>query len=230
MANFQENYLQFCGFCAEIEKINYKPDLLKSPTGKNFRAISEAEILKNINSYALKYGVDYSINVKESNLNIQQVNNKLVFIATCIVHLDFFINGMNEPVAYCEALGMGIDDGDKAMGKAYTYAVKYALLKKLRLTYADDPDATESKPIQTKSAEKKEKAKNSPKKEEKSSSEPLITEKMTFYIIGLVKKLGIEDADFKKKYGYYPSSEKIPMEKARKIIDELKAQEDDLPF
>ena len=147
------------------------------------------------------------------------------------MRLDFYIDGLREPVAYCEALGMGIDDGDKAMGKAYTYAVKYALMKKFRITYSDDPDDTESHPIETNpKEEKKEGKKGGSKKPKEEESGPLITEKMSGYIIGLVKKINISDEDFKKRWGYYPSSDKIPMKLAREIIDELKKEEDDLPF
>lgn len=228
MAGYEEYFLKFCSFCEQIQKLNFQPDLLKSPVGKNFRAISEATIIKTINEALKAFSIDYSITVKENHLDIKEVAGKLVFVATCVVKLDFYIDGLKEPVAFCEALGMGIDDGDKAMGKAYTYAVKYALLKKFRITYADDPDATESQPIETNPEKPKEK--KTKKGKESKEEGPLITEKMTNFIIGLVKKLGIADEDFKNKYGYYPSSNKIPMKLAREIIEELKSKDDDLPF
>lgn len=230
MAAYEDYFYDFCNFCAEIQKLNFQPDLLKSPVGKNFRAISEASILKTINEALRNYHIDYSITVKENNLVIKEVCGKLVFVATCVIRLDFFIDGLREPVAFSEATGMGIDDGDKAAGKAYTYAVKYALLKKFRITYADDPDATESQPIETNptSGEKGTKKGGSKKTKEEG---PLITEKMTGYIIGLTKDLKMDDAIFKKKYGYYPSSDQIPMKLAREIIEDLKKLKDEeLPF
>lgn len=229
MAAFEDYFYDFCDFSTKIQELNFKPDLLKSPVGKNFRAISEATILKTINEALKTYHIDYSITVKENHLEIKEVCGKLVFIATCVVRLDFFVEGYKEPIAFCEAIGMGIDDGDKAAGKAYTYAVKYALLKKFRICYSDDPDATESHTIET-APEREEKGSKKGGNKKPKEEGPLITEKMSGYIIGLVKKLDISDENFKKKYGYYPSSDKIPMELARKIIDELKAQEDDLPF
>ena len=229
MAAYEDYFYDFCNFCKEIQKLNFQPDVLKSPVGKNFRALSEANILKTINEALNSYHIDYSITVKENHLEIKEVAGKLVFIATCVVRLDFFIEGYKESIAFCEATGMGIDDGDKAAGKAYTYAVKYALLKKFRITYSDDPDATESHPIET-NPEKEEKGSKKGGSKKPKEEGILITEKMSGYIIGLVKKLDVSDEKFKKKYGYYPSSDKIPMELARKIIDELKAQEDDLPF
>lgn len=230
MAAYEEYFAQFCNFCDRVQKLNFHPDLLKSPVGKNFRAISESMIIKTINDELKNSYIDYSITVKENHLDIKEVSGKLVFVATCVVRLDFYIDGLKEPVAYCEALGMGIDDGDKAMGKAYTYAVKYALMKKFRITYSDDPDATESQPIETNPKEEKKESKKGGSKKPKEESGPFITEKMSGYIIGLVKKINISDEDFKKKWGFYPSSDKIPMKLAREIIDELKKEEDDLPF
>lgn len=231
MAAYEDYFYDFCNFVSEVHKLEFKPDLLKSPTGKNFRAISEKEIIDTINEVLKGYHIDYNILVKENHLEIREVAGQLVFVATCLVRLEFFIEGLRDPIAISEALGQGIDCGDKAVGKAYTYAVKYALLKKFRITYGDDPDATESKPIETAPEEPKEKKpRNTSKGKEKEPEEPLITEKMTSYIVGLVKKLGINDQDFKKKWGYFPSSEKIPMRLAREIIEDLKKQDDGLPF
>ena len=223
----------FHNFLARVEEKVLKPDLLKDPVGNNFRAISEAAILEAINPICYEYAVDYSIKVLNSNLITKEQDGKLLFVATCEVRIEFFVNGEETPIAYSEALGMGLDGGDKAMGKAYTYAVKYALLKKLRLLYADDTDFTKSEKIPVKKAaeeEKKPSKGKSTKKEEKTSEEPLITEKMTNYIVGLMKEAGMERQDFYAKYKVFPNDPEITMKSARKIIDELKALIDDLPF
>ena len=206
------------------------PDLMKSENGNNFRAISESAILDVIDPILKETGWFYTVSVRDKTLDIREAygskGKKLQFIATVTVRLTFYNSYVNFEQ---EAVGMGIDDNDKAMGKAYTYAVKYALLKKFRITYSDDPDATESYPIETNSEGEEKGSKKGGRKKTK-EEELLITEKMSGYIIGLVKKLDISDEKFKKKYGYYPSSDKIPMDLARKIIDKLKMQEDDLPF
>lgn len=52
-----------------------------------------------------------------------------------------FVNIANpSDVAYGEGVGQGIDDQDKACGKAISYAYKYALLKALAIETGDDPD------------------------------------------------------------------------------------------
>lgn len=220
----------FHNFLLKVEEKVLKPDLLKDPVGNNFRAISEAAILEAINPICYDYAVDYSIKILNYNLITTATG---LFCAYCSVRIEFFVNGEETPIAYSEALGMGLDIGDKAMGKAYTYAVKYALLKKLRLLYADDSDFSKSEKISSKKAPEEEKkpskGKNT-KKEEKAEEEVLITEKMTNYIVGLSKKVGMSRADFFAEWGYYPDSTDLPMKLARKIIDELKKLEDDLPF
>lgn len=43
-----------------------------------------------------------------------------------------------------EALGRGLDAGDKGLGKASTYARKYALLNAYKIATGEDPDAVKS--------------------------------------------------------------------------------------
>lgn len=225
-----EQALAFQAFLYKAEQKVLKPDLAKDPAGNNFRAISEAAILEEINPLLYENGIDYSIKVLNYNLTETQQD---FFLATCSVRIEFFVNGEETPIAYSEALGMGLDTGDKAVGKAYTYAVKYALLKKIRLLYADDSDYEASKKLsKKKAAEEPKKSSNdkSTKKEEKKEEELLITPAMTNYIVGLVMQTQTDKEEFFKKWGYYPKDKNIPMKLARKIIDDLKALADNLPF
>ena len=52
-----------------------------------------------------------------------------------------FVN-LDNPSEYIETTvyGDGLDTGDKAPGKAMTYADKYALMKAYKLSTGDDPD------------------------------------------------------------------------------------------
>lgn len=228
--NRENQALTFQNFLYKAQQKILKPDLAKDPAGNNFRAISEANILEEINPFLFEFGVDYSVKVLKYNISETQHG---YFLADCLVRLDFFVNGEEVPIAYSEALGMGLDTGDKAIGKAYTYAVKYALLKKLRLLYADDPDyKTSEKPNRNKAAEEPKKSSKgkSTKKEEKTEEELLITPAMTNYIVGLVMQTQTDKEEFFKKWGYYPKDKNIPMKLARKIIDDLKALAEDLPF
>ena len=232
-----------------IEKLNkisaeakgqFKPDLAEF--GKNYRAISESALLEVLNPLFKKEGIAYNVLVEDQKLEIVKVNKatvqQLLFVANCKVRLVFeeeTTSNKYETVAF-EAWVMGVDFGDKATGKALTYAVKYALLKGLRLQYSDDPDAKASEPIEEKLKDVKEseKVQNvAPKSEKKSKTpeEPLVSDKQRNYIRGLIISANMTDEEFKKKYGIYAYDEKLTMKKAREIIDDLNAIiNESLPF
>ena len=231
----QGDYEVFLDALGEVQKTIAKPDLMK--VGKNFRAISESAILDVINPVLKNAGIDYDIDVLEHNLTIERGetekfrDKKFVFVATCKVKLTFKFYG--EEVAHSVAIGMGIDDGDKAMGKAYTYAVKYALLKKFRLQYADDPDAEQSKEILLPRAEFLAPEKNSTEEHKKNTAkknEPLATQKMIDYLNGLTIQLSMSYEAFKAEFGFYPSDKDLLMRDVRSAIETLKARAEDLPF
>ena len=222
-----DDYLTFTEAIRMVNMKVAKPDLLK--VGNNFRAISESAILDAINPVLYDKNIDYNISVIDSSLIIKDTPDKVLFIATCRVRVSFTYYG--EELGYSEAIGMGIDEGDKAMGKAYTYAIKYALLKKFRLQYADDPDAKQSEAIKLKPESLPKN--NDPKKQPKqgSKNEPLATQKMLDYLIGLTVQLGMSYKDFKDEFGFSPDGKDLPMRTVREAIDRLKAKlDEDLPF
>lgn len=239
-------------FTEIIKKVNSDnrlvPDLMKSEKGNNFRAISESAILDVIDPVLKESGWFYTVTVKKSDLQIREAfgskGKKLQFIATVEIALDFSdYDFASTSCVHTEAVGMGIDDNDKAMGKAYTYAVKYALLKLFRLRYGDDPDAKASEPLyldkpkeETKnnaeksnySSKKCEKTANSKKTSPKDKA---MTEAQRDYILGMMKDKGFTDSDIMSKFdGYEPSTDEfIPMTVARAMIKWLEEQ-DKLPF
>ena len=224
------------------------PDLLKAENGNNFRAVSESAILDVVSPILDKQNIYYTVEIKDQHLDIREAfgskGKKLQFIATITIKLKFWRHWQDDAypsaLVETEAVGMGIDDNDKAMGKAYTYAVKYALLKLFRLRYGDDPDFEASKPLHTEkpkeeknsSEEKPDRKKTTPKKNkvEKNSSEIPMTEAQRDYILGLLKTKGVVENTIIGKFGYEPSRDEfIPMKVARAIIEWLNEQED-LPF
>jgi len=54
-----------------------------------------------------------------------------------------------------EAFGKGIDNADKGLGKAATYARKYALLNAYKIATGEDPDADKSPKIETETIDEK---------------------------------------------------------------------------
>lgn len=225
------------------------PDLFKSENGNNFRAVSESAILEVIDPILKEAGWFYTVEIKKSDLQIREAfgskGRKLQFIAFVDLRLKFYGHGnmFEMPDFNQDAVGMGIDDNDKAMGKAYTYAVKYALLKLFRLRYGDDADFEASKPLyleKPKEEKKEEKEPNVQHDEKKSrkvdkkgkndtSKETPMTEKQRDYILGLMTKHGVKDSEMVNIYGYSPeTSQFIPMPKAREMIKWL--EEGALPF
>ena len=239
------------------ESPKLKPDLLKDKAGNNFRAISESAILEVLNPLLDKAGIWYEVRVQKSNLDIREVwmNNvkALRFIATCEIALYFYLQKPEEvdpldvvvrplpfsgpsALAVTAGVGMGIDSGDKAMGKAMTYATKYALLKFFRLLYSDDPDATPSELLTTEVKPATE-PKTAPKASSSKKKEPIMTEAMRDYILGLMAQKNIPEAEIIGKFHVEPSRDpasEISQRKAREIITFLQDHEDltdhDLPF
>ena len=223
------------------------PDLLKAENGNNFRAVSESAILDVINPILIKSGWFYEIRVRKSDLQIREAygskGKKLQFIATVEISVVFHNDADPQLVVGTESVGMGIDDNDKAMGKAYTYAVKYALLKLFRLRFGDDPDFEASKPLHVeKPKEEKESKKITPKEEKpveklqkpskKSTSgmDKPMTEAQRDYILGMMKQKNVSEHDVLEKFGVEPSRDEfIPMPTARAIIKWLENDEY-LPF
>ena len=211
------------------------PDLMKSEKGNNFRAVSESAILDVVDPILKEAGIFYTVDVREQHLDIREAygknGKKLQFIAT--ITLSLWFRTETGILFKTDSVGMGIDDNDKAMGKAYTYAVKYALLKVFRLRYADDPDFKASEDLlidKPKKAEeqKEEKAPAKPKKESK--KEQLMTEAQRDFILGLMEQKGIKENTIIGKFRVEPTiDEEIPMKVARAIIEWLQQQED-LPF
>lgn len=233
-------------FTEIIKKVNSDkrlvPDLAKCEKGNNFRAISESAILDVIDPVLKEAGWFYTVTVKKSDLQIREAygskGKKLQFIATVEVALEFQKDHMTpnmDDYIITSAVGMGIDDNDKAMGKAYTYAVKYALLKLFRLRYGDDPDAKASEALyldKPKEPSKEEGKKDTAKKEnvQKNSTEKPMSEAQRDYILGMMKTKGITNQTMISKFQYEPKTDEfIPMKIARAMIKFLEEQED-FPF
>lgn len=208
------------------------PDLMKCENGNNFRAISEKAILDVLDPILEKYHYFYTVEIKDSRLEIREAygakGKKLQFIATVTIRLIIGTDEFN--ATWIESVGMGIDDNDKAMGKAYTYAIKYALLKLFRLRYGDDSDFEASTPLITEyRGEKKEAESKKPEKKDSKKGKTgnaLMTESQRDYILGLMKDKNVDAAQIIEEFDVNPVKDKeIPMKTAREIIDWLKNDE-----
>lgn len=103
-----------------------------------YSAVSEADILKAVNEAEHKVGLvsfQDSLEILTQTQPGQGTNVLRVKVGVRVVNIE---NPEESVVFY--GLGDGIDRGDKACGKAVTYATKYALMKGYKIPTGDDPD------------------------------------------------------------------------------------------
>ncbi len=115
----------------------------------SYKAVSERDVLDGVKPIEKKYRVysypakreviDRDTLVKESeyNGNITKTNTLFMRIETTYRFVN--IDNTSEFIE-TTVYGDGLDTGDKAPGKAMTYADKYALMKAYKLSTGDDPD------------------------------------------------------------------------------------------
>lgn len=124
---------------------------LKVQVNKNssYKAVSERDVLDAVKPIEQKYRVysypasrqivDRAVLTKESEYQGTVTRTNTLFMRVETVYR--FVN-IDKPEEFIETTvyGDGLDTGDKATGKAMTYADKYALMKAYKLSTGDDPD------------------------------------------------------------------------------------------
>ena len=123
--------------------------------GRTYNAVREADVLAAVKPLEQKYGIfsypsarssSFEVVTKEyvdHNGELRKGNLVLFTVETTYT----FVNTDNpEEQISVTSFGQGVDSGDKAPGKAMTYADKYALIKAYKIAAGDaaDPDATPS--------------------------------------------------------------------------------------
>ena len=130
---------------AVIEK-NLEVEMTKT---KKYKAVSERDVLDNVKPLEAKYRiysypVDRQLIDKDTLVKETEYNGAISRTNTLFMRLETiyrFVN-MDNPQEFIDikTYGDGLDTGDKAPGKAMTYADKYALLKCYKISTGDDPD------------------------------------------------------------------------------------------
>ncbi len=116
--------------------------------GANYSSVKHDDVTKKLRPALVKYGVVMTTDVLEytseiKTIRTQKGNNtyeKLHFVIFATIKVAFI--DMDNPRDRFEvtSIGQGIDAQDKAIGKAISYGVKYALLKTFAFETGDDPE------------------------------------------------------------------------------------------
>ena len=115
-----------------------------------YKAVSDFNVTTKVKEAETKYRI-ISVPVKQELINsetirvIEKERERITY--SFIVKMTTRLIDVENPVDYIEieTLGHGLDSGDKAFGKASTYARKYALLNAYKIATGEDPDAEPSK-------------------------------------------------------------------------------------
>ena len=187
---------------------------LEVPTGgkKSYKAVSERDVLDAVKPIEAKYRVysypssrqivDRDTLVKETEYNGQVTRTNTLFMRVETVYR--FVN-IDKPEEFIETTvyGDGLDTGDKATGKAMTYADKYALMKAYKLSTGDDPD------------------KEASPENGYTKAEPKATDKQFDLIMDLFNEAEIEDI---LKWAKVTSIRELTISQASKVIAKRKGK------
>lgn len=202
-------YQRMSAITNEIQRVakNLRVDAGKS----SYKAVGEADVLEAVKPAEEKYGVysypaeseivESGVITSETEYNGQVKKTERQYMRLRRVYR--FVN-IDKPEEYVEVAtyGDGLDSGDKAPGKAMTYADKYALLKAYKITTGDDPDQRASEPMVA-----------------KTEHTPMASQKQLEFIQTLYSK-SAENAAYIDRV--CPNPKQLTMAQATAIIGELK--------
>jgi len=116
---------------AIMSELDYVAKGDKTVNGQ-YRFVSHDQVTAKVHPLLVKHGIVIVPTVDE----VMQENNR-----TCVKLSVAFIN-IDDTSDWVRTTyyGYGVDNGDKGIGKAISYAFKYALLKTFCLETGDDPD------------------------------------------------------------------------------------------
>ena len=128
-----------------VEK-NLKVDVTKT---RSYKAVSERDVLDAVKPIENKYRVysyPYDRKIIETDTLVKEAEYNGTITKSNQLYLRMettyrFVN-IDNPSEFIDikTYGDGIDSGDKATGKAMTYADKYGLMKAYKISTGDDPD------------------------------------------------------------------------------------------
>lgn len=129
---------------------NVEKNLTVGYGNSSYKAVADGDVLAKVKEAEQKYRL-VSIPVKQEMLNSQIVrtqgsDGREKIMYADVVKMTVRIVNIDKPDEFVEveALGRGLDNGDKGFGKASTYARKYSLLNAYKIATGEDPDQFKS--------------------------------------------------------------------------------------
>lgn len=129
---------------------NIEKDMEVGKGSYAYKAISDSAVMSAVKTAEHKHRL-VSIPVKQELISEEQVNavnnsGKQVLYYKQTIKMTVEITDLDktEDKVYVETLAVGLDTGDKGLGKASTYARKYALLNAYKVITGEDPDSEKS--------------------------------------------------------------------------------------
>lgn len=121
-----------------------KDDEVDAGMGKKYRAITEEKVTRTVRESMVKNGLVMFPTVMQTHLTSETVQTAKGERINRITHIDvdYVIANVDEPSEQIvvASSGTGVDTQDKGIGKAMTYAYKYALLRTFAIPTGEDPD------------------------------------------------------------------------------------------
>ncbi len=181
-------------------------DLHVKYKGTDYRGVSESTVLGAIRPALIKHGVDISI------VKIEQMDSYDPNRMRCKYTIRW--TNIDEPTDFIEteAVGDGQDYGDKAPGKANTYALKYTLLKNLLIMTGDDPDLQSSEELLDKMKAKKKQTVTPTK----TNNSKYLTKEQSELFGKLIKSNGLSVAEAKKELQKLGIEGRVEIDKLKK--------------
>ena len=125
-----------------------------------YKAVGEAGVLRAVKPLELQHRVySYPVEreiIESGTLESVDYNGNIKKQLFERIKVTYRFVNIDKPEEFIDitSYGDGIDSGDKSVGKAMTYADKYALLKAYKMVTGDDPDQEASDELKTAATQK----------------------------------------------------------------------------
>lgn len=185
----------------------------------DYKAVSERDIIDAVKPLEQKYGIySYPVGRSVVDAGTMEFATKNGGTRTQLymrIQTTYRFVNVEKPDEYVEVdtYGDGLDSADKSVGKAMTYADKYALMKAYKISTGDDPDATNSKEYGDLQSRAPKAVKTAPKE---SSDVKMASAAQIKYIRDLYSA---EEIDTMCKRLSVSGLESVTMEQAKKMLD-----------